>query len=146
MQTFALMLVAQLFAVGAPVRAAAPRRPSDAEVRRGVRCARPGHCTVSRALVDRLLADTDALGGDVRVAPALVDGKPSGFQLSAIRRGSVFARLGLRDGDVVQSVNGLDVSTPATAMLAFVTLRNATHFAVRIVRHGEPQTLDYSIR
>lgn len=147
MSTFALVLIAQLFAAGAPARAKAPAtRPSDAEVRRGVRCARPGRCTVSRALVERLLADTDALGADAHVAPVVSDGKPAGWALSAIRRGSVFARLGLRDGDVVQSVNGLDVSTPATAMMAFLTLRNANHFTVRIVRRGEPQTLDYSIR
>lgn len=131
---------------GAPASVTRARPPSDAEVRRGVRCGKPGHCTVTRALVDKLVADVDALGGDVHVAPALVDGKPAGFQLSDIRRGSVFARLGLRDGDVVAAVNGMDVSTPAAAMLAFLTLRNATDLAVRIVRHGETQTLDYSIR
>lgn len=152
----AAILLAQLAVANAAAPATPPasapatvthkRPPSDAEVRRGVRCARPGHCTVTRALVDKLVADVDALGSDVHVAPALVDGRPAGFQLSDIRRGSVFARLGLRDGDVVAAVNGMDVSTPAAAMLAFMTLRDATDLTVRIVRHGETQTLDYSIR
>lgn len=149
----AAIVLAQLAAAPAPATAGAatapaarPTPPSDAEVRRGVRCQRPGHCTVTRALAERVLADVDALAADVRVAPAFVDGRAVGFRLSDIRAGSLPARLGLRDGDVIEAVNGLDVSTPAAALLAYMTLRNANQLAVRIVRHGRAQTFDYSIR
>lgn len=128
-----------------PASKASPARPSAAELRRGVRCKQPGHCTLSRALVERYLADLGGLGADVQVTPAEREGQP-GFALTKVRRGSIFARLGLREGDLVDSVNGLAVSSPALAMAAFWTLRNADHFTVRIVRHGEPLTLDYWIR
>jgi len=49
-------------------------------------------------------------------------------------------------GDLLQSVNGYELTSPAQALLAYTSLRNETRFTVRIVRHGEPLTLTYEIR
>jgi general secretion pathway protein C len=116
--------------------------------RRGgeIRCDAAHRCVVARAFVEKMLADPDQLATTVRIVPSLVDGKPDGFKLYAMKPNSVWTRLGLANGDTVQTVNGYDVSSPENALLAFMQLRNATDFAVRIVRHGEPLTLNYEIR
>jgi general secretion pathway protein C len=116
------------------------------EIARGIHCKKAGDCVVKRALVDRMLADQESLASTVRIVPSLVDGAPDGFKLYAIRSGSWLDRLGVRNGDTLQAVNGYELTTPAQALLAYMGLRNETRFAVRIVRRGEPLTLHFEIR
>jgi len=111
-----------------------------------IRCDAKHHCVVSRAYVEKLLSDMNQLATTVRVVPSLVDGKPDGFKLYAMRPNSVWRKLGFDNGDTVQTINGRDISSPENALLAYMQLRDATEFAVRIVRHGEPLTLTYEIR
>ncbi len=140
MSTFAAILLA-LFAdvsVGTAPRA---HRHGDA-----ITCSAQHHCIVERALVDQWLADTDRLAREVRIVPSLVDGKPDGFKLYAMRPHSVLTTLGFRNGDTLETINGYELTSPENALVAYMQLRNATEFAVRIVRHGEPLTLTYEIR
>lgn len=119
---------------------------SARELARGIRCSAPGQCVIRRALVDRVLADSEQLASAARIVPSLVDGRPAGLKIYAVRAGSWLDRLGIRNGDTLQSINGYEMSTPEQALLAYVSLRNETRFVVRIVRRGEPQTLSFEIR
>jgi general secretion pathway protein C len=119
---------------------------TERELARGIHCRAPGRCVVRRALVDRMLADNEELTTAGRLEPSLVDGQPAGLKLSAVRPGSWLDRLGLRSGDTLESVNDYELATPAQALLAYMSLRNQTRFAVRIVRRGQPQTLSFEIR
>jgi xylulokinase len=47
-----------------------------------------------------------------------------GFRLFAIRQNSIFDRLGLRNGDIIQSINGTDVSDASGMLLLDVKQRN----------------------
>ena len=67
-------------------------------------------------------------------------------RLFQIKEDSIFHRLGLQDGDVVQRVNGTVVSDP-TSLLAFLgRLRSEPRVAVDIVRDGGTRTLVYDLR
>ena len=48
------------------------------------------HCTVDRALVEKLLSNTTMLATAARFVPSIKDGKPNGFKLYAIRPQSIF--------------------------------------------------------
>src|SRR5262249_3532435 len=65
-------------------------------------------------IVDRreLAGAVDNMSGlmtQLRAVAEVQDGRPAGFRLFQIRDDSLFARLGLRNGDVVQRVNGAPV-------------------------------------
>jgi general secretion pathway protein C len=47
-----------------------------------------------------------AVAKGARVVPAVKNGKPDGFKLYAIRPSSVYSKLGLTNGDTIQSING----------------------------------------
>ncbi len=68
------------------------------------------HVTMTRALLDKIIANPMAAASSVRTVPAVKDGKPAGFKLYAIRPGSLFARLGFLNGDTLVSINGFDLS------------------------------------
>lgn len=138
-------LAAILLALFADVSVGAA--PARAHRAGGVACdAQQRHCVVRRAVVDKWLGDTEALAQSVRIVPSLVDGKPDGFKLYAMRPHSVLTTLGFKNGDTLQTVNGYELTSPENALLAYLQLRNASEFAVRIVRHGEPLTLTYEIQ
>ncbi len=116
------------------------------ELQRGIKCSAPGNCVIRRALVDHMLADNESLASAARLVPSMADGKPDGFKIYAVRPRSWIDRIGVQNGDTLQAVNGYELTSPAEALIAYTQLRNETHFAVRIVRHGEPLTLTYEIR
>jgi general secretion pathway protein C len=118
----------------------APSPPAVGALASQVRCA-GASCVVERPLVEKLLADPAALAGSARLMPA-----PGGFRLYAIRPGSIFTLLGLKNGDTVKAVNGLELSSPERGLEIYTQLRRASHLTVSIERQGEHQTLDYVIR
>ena len=137
----AAALLAQLVAIGG-----GGKPITDADFDRGIVCKTRRHCTVDRALFERVLADESLLASAARVVPSIRDGQPDGFRLYAIRSGSFWARLGFANGDTIQSIDGIDITSPETALAIYAKLRNATELSVRIVRRGRPLTLTYEIR
>lgn len=113
---------------------------------RGIKCESPGHCTIDRKLLDRVLEDSSSLAMSARIVPSIRDGKRDGFRLFAIRPGSFFAHLGFQNGDTLQTINGEDITSPEKALEVYTKIRNATRIVVPIVRRGEPLTLEYTIR
>jgi general secretion pathway protein C len=96
--------------------------------------------------VDAILGDYASLMRGTRMRPVKVDGKLVGLRLSGIRADSLLGRLGWRDGDQVQSINGFLLTSPDKALEAYARLRTADHLVVRVVRGGKTLNLDYRIR
>lgn len=112
----------------------------------GVRPIDATHYVIERPLVERLLANPMAIGGGCRVVPSIVGGKPRGFKLYRIKPGSIFARLGLADDDIIAAINGIAISSPDQALEAYVKIREASAMTLSVLRNGKPLTLHYSIQ
>jgi general secretion pathway protein C len=132
----------------------APEQQAEQETPRGGVSAGDGRIrrTAENAwMVDRreLAGAVDNMSGlltQLRAVAEVRDGRPAGFRLFQIRDGSLFSRLGLRDGDVVQRVNGSAIADPA-ALLAFLKrLQTEPRVALDIVRRDAPRTLVYDLR
>ena len=104
------------------------------------------HITITRALVDKILSNPMAVAKGARVVPAIANGKPSGFKLYAIRPGSIYARLGLANGDTLESINGFELTSADKALEVYTKLREATSLELVVVRSRKPLTLMISIR
>lgn len=104
----------------------------------------PSSCAVAR---DRILRpDERELSRAARVVPAFVEGRPRGFRLYAIAPGSLFAALGLRNGDRIQRINGFDLSHPDHALEAYAALRKAAALVIDLERAGAPVQLTCALR
>jgi general secretion pathway protein C len=101
---------------------------------------------VDRRELEGATSNMSGLMTQLRAVAETADGHPAGFRLFQIKEDSVFRRLGIQDGDVVQRVNGELVSDP-TSLLAFLErLRREPRVAVDIVRGGTARTLVYDLR
>lgn len=126
-------------------RAAGPKglaAARDAAVRR----IGEDHFLIARDEVDHQLANLSQVFTQMRAVPNLRDGRTDGFRIFAIRRGSIFQRIGLRNNDVVRRINGVELNDPARAMGLLQELQGATRLEVDVLRGGEPRTLSYEIR
>jgi hypothetical protein len=103
-------------------------------------------CTLTREIVDALLANTAELASGARFVPSIKEGRPNGFKLYAIRPNSVYGRLGFQNGDTVQSLNGLDITSPDKALEAYAKLRAASHLTVDGERRGQKFTLEWVVK
>ena len=82
----------------------------------------------------------------VRVVPNFKNGEPDGFKLLSIKRGSLIQQAGLRDGDVIKRVNGIEIDSPEKAFEVYEQVRNEPVITVEIVRGGSSKTLSYEVR
>lgn len=102
---------------------------------------------VERALVDDALANVESLATKIRVVPHKgSDGSVDGYRLSAIRRGSLFDKLGIKNGDVVHAVNGMPLTSMDGAMSAFQSLQSEAEFTFDVTRRNKKSTFEYEIR
>lgn len=102
---------------------------------------------LDRRYVESELNDMSRLITDVRAVPNLTkDGTADGFKLFAIRRGSLFSKIGLRNGDVVRSVNGLRLNSIEEGLETFQALRHEDNLSIEVVRNKQAKTLTYNIQ
>ena len=102
--------------------------------------------TVRRSDVQESLNDINKLMSEVRVRPHFRDGKPDGLSISRIKPGSIFSKLGLRNGDIVQGMNDNTIKSPDDILALYEKLKSGSEIQLEIDRRGERKTLDYRFR
>ena len=122
---------------GGPVSPAATPDPSPPATPRGVRR------TELLAILDNP-AELQALAkATPHEGP---DGRADGYRLSGIRRGSLLSRLGIRNGDIVHSVNGAPLTSASEALESASRLRGATRLSIHLTRRATPTTIETELR
>lgn len=102
---------------------------------------------VDQELVDKIMENPEKLYSQVRVVPHKgADGEIDGYRLSGIRRKSFFARLGVKNGDIVHAVNGKPLTSMSAAMDAYNSMQESKDFSFELTRRNKKQTFEYEIR
>jgi general secretion pathway protein C len=81
-----------------------------------------------------------------RALPYVEQGKTVGFRISEITPGSIYEKIGLLNGDVIQRVNSQDVDEPGKFFQLYQGLKNERSISIDLLRSGQRQTLNYEIR
>ena len=58
----------------------------------------------------------------------------------------MYEKLGLKNGDIVKSINENNLSDPSQALKLFEQLKSERSIGVKLERDGAPRELKYSIR
>lgn len=105
-----------------------------------------GTITVQRSELQKAMRDINSLLSQVRIRPYFKDGVPNGLALSRIRPNSLFTRLGLRNGDIVQGVDDRPIRSPDDILALYEQLRTGSNISLQITRGGRETTLNYQLR
>ncbi|MFL5351169.1 type II secretion system protein GspC [Archangium sp.] len=131
---------------GMDPKATLPPVASGAKPAIDVRQLGPQSYEVSRNDLDKALANPNELMMQARVVPSFRDGKPQGFKMFSIRPDSLYSRIGLQNGDVLQRINGLSLDSVERGLEAYQKMRESPRLELEVERNGQPMRLTYSVR
>jgi general secretion pathway protein C len=89
-----------------------------------------------------VLADPSKAADYVRVQPSNVDGQMRGYRVYPGRDRSAFAAAGLRPGDLITQVNGIQLDDPSRAVQMLGDLSQAGSVTLVVERGGQQQTVN----
>lgn len=104
---------------------------------------RSGPLVVNRSEVDASLKDMGTLLSQAQIRPFYTDGAPDGFMIANIKPGSVYERLGLVNGDIIQAADNRKLITADDVTGLYNTMKSASSFTLSIKRGGQQQNLPY---
>lgn len=135
-------------AAAAPVRVASRRAAAAVPDPRGrVQQLSSDSFQVQREQVDEAMRNPAELFSQARILPKYENGQMTGVQLNSIQPGSLFAEIGIRDGDVITQVNGIVVASPQDSAALLQELTQSNQFEVTVMgSDGQPRTLNYVVQ
>jgi general secretion pathway protein C len=101
---------------------------------------------LDRREVEQAMNDLPKLLSQARAVPHLVNGAMSGFRLDYIAPASFYEKIGLRYGDILKQVNGVEVRDPGTMLTLFQQLRNEQTVKLDVMRNNQRTTMTFDIR
>jgi general secretion pathway protein C len=82
----------------------------------------------------------------MRAMPHFVNGQTDGFSISQVAPGSVFAQLGLQNGDLLTSIDGQPVTNPMQAMGLIQAVKTQPAIDLVVNRGGSPTSVHLDLR
>ena len=132
--------------LGVPAKGVAASAAPPPPTGGGIQATGENEYSVPRAEVDSALENMSQLFTQIRAVPHFEGGQSIGFRLFAIRRGSLFDRIGLKNGDIITNINGTEMNDPARAVGLIQELRDASNLRVSAIRNQQPLDLTYNIQ
>ena len=129
--------------------AAVPNKDTDpfaAELANGIKKLSEHNYELKRNTLESVLGNMALLSRSARIVPEMKDGKAAGFRLFAVRPDGPFAMIGMQNGDIISSINGLEITSPEKALEVYSKLKSASHLSLGMERNSQKITKEYNIR
>ena len=120
--------------------------PLSVEMDRGIKKTGEHAYEIQRSTLESVLGNMSLLSRSARIVPEMRDGKAAGFRLYAVKPDGPFAKIGMQNGDVISSINGLEITSPEKALEVYAKLKSASHLSLGMETNGKKVTKDYTIR
>ena len=101
--------------------------------------------SIKRTTVQSWLANPMQHAMSARIMPNYSNGKAAGFRMIWVRKKSLYAKIGLKSGDVVQQIDGKNIDV-TSALGMYSKLPYAKKVRVNIIRKGVRRQLVYNIK
>lgn len=101
---------------------------------------------VDRETVEAATQDMNKLLTQARLVPNFTAGTADGFRIFSIVPNSLFDKAGLRNGDIIHSINGVELKDPEKAFQIYQLLKDNERFVIDLVRAGQKLSLNYEVR
>lgn len=92
-----------------------------------------------------LLQDPSKASEYLRVQPANKDGKLRGYRVYPGKDRSIFSQAGLKPGDLVTQVNGVELDDASKALKMLSELKDTNQFDLVVERGGQSQTINVNL-
>jgi general secretion pathway protein C len=101
---------------------------------------------VDEAELDKGLENLPMLLTQARAVPYFKDGRSIGLRLFAIKTGSLYEKIGLKNGDILKSINGNSLGDISQALKLFEQLKQERSISLVLERDKQDREFKYTIR
>ena len=105
-----------------------------------------GTIAVNRNAIEAGLKDLGTMLSQAQIRPYFSAGAPDGFIISNIKSGSIYQKIGLNNGDIIQGINNRSMKTADDMMELYNIMKSGSSVSLRINRQGRQETFNYVIR
>jgi len=102
--------------------------------------------TVKPSDLQGSLKDLNKLLSQARIRPLFKDGQADGLIITKIKANSFFSKLGLRNGDTVQGIDGNPINSPDDILGLYGKLKSGSQVSLQIRRNGVSKTINYKFK
>jgi len=99
---------------------------------------------IKRADIEASLKDLNELLSQATIQPHASDGEPDGLTITGIKAGSIFRKMGLRNGDIIKGVNNDAIKTTEDLIGMYNDLKSAPDISIQITRRGQERSFNYN--
>jgi general secretion pathway protein C len=100
--------------------------------------------SIRREDVEGSFEDINDLISQATIQPHYTDGEADGLTVTGIKAGSIFRKMGLRNGDIVKGVNDNQIKTAEDLISMYNDLRSDSNVSLQIIRRGQETNLNYT--
>lgn len=100
---------------------------------------------IKRNFANTVFSNPSPIMRGSRIVPSIKSGKANGFKIYAIRPNSIYARLGIRNGDTIHSINGKGLTSIDKGLEIYSELKTASSLSVAITRRGKAEKISIAI-
>ncbi|MDR2099770.1 MAG: PDZ domain-containing protein [Campylobacteraceae bacterium] len=100
---------------------------------------------VKRSDIDQFLANPDTVFKNIGFKEVMKDGKLEGFRVLSVNRNSIFAKIGLRSGDIIQSFNGIRLDNYSSVLDIYSNAKSYSKVKLEVMRNNEKKEFEYEI-
>ncbi|MFO0415992.1 MAG: type II secretion system protein N [Pseudomonadota bacterium] len=101
---------------------------------------------VEEAELDKGLENLPLLLTQARAVPYFKDGRSIGLRLFAIKTGSLYEKVGLKNGDILKNINGNSLGDISQALKLFEQLKQERSITLILERDKQDREFKYTIR
>ncbi|HLE17580.1 MAG TPA: type II secretion system protein N [Syntrophales bacterium] len=101
---------------------------------------------INRNDVDASLKDMGALMSQAQIRPYYTAGAPDGFMITNIRPGSLYEKVGLTEGDIIQGAGDRRLLTTDDWTFLYNSMKTGASLTLRIKRGEAEENLSYVFR
>ena len=100
---------------------------------------------IPKSLLTSYTKDIDKVWKDVGLSNYKKNGKPAGFKVNFVKKGSDIEKLGLQRGDILTAINAEPLNL-STAMNFFNGINDLDNLTLTVERNGISEDLEYEIQ
>jgi len=102
--------------------------------------------TIKRELIDDYIENFDKIWNDISINEVKTSNGIDGFKVNRIKKNTPFAKIGLKKGDIIKSINNIKLKSYNDAFKIYKEINKIKSLNIEILRDDIPQEIYYEIK
>jgi len=122
------------------------KKPMKEDKSSGIQSVSSNRWVLDKREVSQAFENLPKLLTKARIIPNFNKGRANGFRIVSIVPNSIYEKIGLKNGDILQRINGIEIKDPQSFLKIFQQIKDETHISLNLVRNNQKNAFEYDIR